>query len=183
MSMEGGRRTGIGEMLQQRHGTRMTRIGQIFTDLFNPCVSVSSAQSVFYHKKPQINADERRPIAIIHRKEREERKAEEQKSLRPLRSLRLIEFHGIPTAQGTKEKIVFQTGLTGSTGCVLLFNPVHPVILSRMKKPQMDADMSFLYPLWRLTLNEAPCPPGNRLAQKRTSPAAPPDGQDGFEGA
>ncbi len=33
-------------------------------------------------------------------------------------------------------KVVFQTGLTG---CVLLLNPVHPVILSRMKKPQMKA--------------------------------------------
>ncbi|MCZ7384482.1 MAG: hypothetical protein O8C63_07010 [Candidatus Methanoperedens sp.] len=29
--------------------TRMTRIGRIFTDEFNPCASVSSVQSVFYH--------------------------------------------------------------------------------------------------------------------------------------
>ena len=31
--------------LPSRRGTRMTQIGQIFTD---PCASVSSAQSVFY---------------------------------------------------------------------------------------------------------------------------------------
>ncbi|MDP2766958.1 MAG: hypothetical protein Q8O41_05855 [Candidatus Methanoperedens sp.] len=91
-------------------------------------------------QKPRINADERRLIAIIHRRGREERKAEKQKSLRPLRSLRLIEFHGIPTAQGNKATVVFQTGFTGSTGCVLSFNPVHPVILSKIKKPQMNAD-------------------------------------------
>jgi hypothetical protein len=134
-----------------RPGTRMTRIKRIYTD---PCVSVSSAQSVFYRtppiidhdKKPQMKAprvtplegvytyalrgirgcrvenphgfgiDERRFVAINHRKVREERKAEEQKSSRLLRSLRLIEFHGIPTAQGNKEKIIFQTGATGSTG-------------------------------------------------------------------
>ncbi len=29
--------------------TRMTRIRRIFTDNFNPCASVSSVQSVFYH--------------------------------------------------------------------------------------------------------------------------------------
>ncbi len=85
-------------------------------------------------KKPRINADERRLIAIIHRKGREERKAEEQKSLRPLRSLRLIEFHGIPTAQGNKEKIIFQTGFTGSTGCVISFNQVHLVIMEDNSK-------------------------------------------------
>ncbi len=34
-----------GEILQQRNGTRMTRIGRIFTD---PRASASSAQSVFY---------------------------------------------------------------------------------------------------------------------------------------
>lgn len=56
----------------------------------------------------------------IHRKGREERKAEEQKSLR------LIEFHVIPTAQGNKEMVVFQTG---STGCVISFNQVLPVIM------------------------------------------------------
>jgi hypothetical protein len=49
-------------------------------------------------------------------KGREERKADDQKSLRPLRPLRLKNFHGIPTAQGNKEKIIFQTGFTGSTG-------------------------------------------------------------------
>ncbi len=31
-----------------RNRTRMTRIARIFTDTVNPCVSASSAQSVFY---------------------------------------------------------------------------------------------------------------------------------------
>jgi hypothetical protein len=39
-----------------------------------------------------------------------------------------------------KQLYIFQTGLTGSTGYVLSFNPVHPVILSRINKPQMNAD-------------------------------------------
>lgn len=42
-----------------------------------------------------------------HCKVCEERKAEETKSLR------LINFHGIPTVQENKEKIIFQTGSTG----------------------------------------------------------------------
>ncbi|MBU4221461.1 MAG: hypothetical protein KKA10_07550 [Euryarchaeota archaeon] len=103
MSMEGGRIAEIGEMQTKRYGTRMTQIGRIFTDIFNPCVSASSAQSVFYRippiiyddKKPQMNADERRYIPVTyfvktsHRKGRKERKAMQQESLRPLRSLRL----------------------------------------------------------------------------------------------
>ncbi len=82
----------IGEMPIKRHGTRMTRIGRIFTDICNPRVSASSAQSVFYRnpaiidddKKPQMNADERRYVPltrfgeIIHRKGRKERKATQQ---------------------------------------------------------------------------------------------------------
>ncbi len=93
-------------MLQHRHGTRMTRIRRIFTDIFNPCISASSVQSVFhrippifdYEKKPRMNADERRYIPItdfgktIHRKGRKEHKAMQQESLRPLRSLRLSLF-------------------------------------------------------------------------------------------
>jgi len=31
-----------------QYRTRMTRIGRIFTDIYYPCVSASSAQSVFY---------------------------------------------------------------------------------------------------------------------------------------
>ena len=92
--------------------------------------------------KLKINDDkrynERRSIALTHRKGREERKAEEQKSLRPLRSLRLINFHGIPMAQGNKAIGVFQTGLTGYTGCVLSFNPV---MCSRMEKPQIHSPL------------------------------------------
>ena len=38
----------IKKLLQIRGGTRMTRIGRIFTDTINPCASVSSVQSVFY---------------------------------------------------------------------------------------------------------------------------------------
>ncbi len=89
MSMEGARMMEVGEMPTKRHGTRMTRIGQIFTDIFNPCVSVSSVQSVFYRnpatidddKKPQMNADERRLIASVHRKGRKERKAAQHELL------------------------------------------------------------------------------------------------------
>jgi hypothetical protein len=94
---------------------------------WNSLHSELSLNFIFFEKyKPQMNADERRYISVtefaaqstgsIHRKECEERKAEEQKSLRPLRSLRLINFHGIPTAQGNKAKVVFQTGFIGSTG-------------------------------------------------------------------
>ena len=83
------------------------------------------------------NADEYRSIALTHRKGCEERKAEVEKSLRPLRSLRLIDLHGIPTAQGNKAIGVFQTGFTGSTGCVLSFDPV---MWSRMEKPQINTD-------------------------------------------
>ncbi len=34
--------------LSSRRSTRITRIARIFTDTFNPCVSVSSVKSVFY---------------------------------------------------------------------------------------------------------------------------------------
>ena len=95
--------------------------------------------------KHKISDDERynvrRSIAITHRKGREERKVEEEKTLRPLRSLRLIDLHEIPMAQGNKAMVVFQTGLTGSTGCVLLFNPV---MWSRMDKPQIDSPLAEL---------------------------------------
>ena len=70
-----------------RPGTRISRIGRIYTD---PCSSASSVQSVFYRnpviiyddKKPQMNADKRRFVAINHRKVREERKAQKQISSR-----------------------------------------------------------------------------------------------------
>ncbi len=42
-----------------------------------------------------------------------------------------------PKGQGNKAKVIFQTG---STGCFLSHNPVHPVMLSRIKEPQMHAD-------------------------------------------
>ncbi|MBU4223335.1 MAG: hypothetical protein KKA10_17230, partial [Euryarchaeota archaeon] len=65
-----------GKILQQRNGTRMTRIGRIFTDIIDPCVSAStvtpvdcvhtyasarayvdvySAQSVFYRSHSRVN--------------------------------------------------------------------------------------------------------------------------------
>ena len=92
--------------------------------------------------KHKISDDERynvcRSIAITHRKGREERKVDMQKSLR---SLRLIDLHGIPMAQGNKAIGVFQTGFTGSTGCVLSFNPV---MWSRMEKPQIHSPLAEL---------------------------------------
>jgi|GEM_PF-2986016 len=51
-----------------------------------------------------------------------------------------VEWMGEPHVQDRKALVILQTGLTGSTGCALYFNPVHPVILSRIKKPQMNAD-------------------------------------------
>ena len=68
------------------------------------------------------NADECKSIVLTHRKGREERKAEEEISLRPLRSLWLMDFHGIPMAQGNKVIGVFETGFTGSTGCIILMS-------------------------------------------------------------
>ncbi len=101
-----------------------TRIGRISTDIFNPCLSVSSVQSVFYRnpatidddKKPQMNADERRyfPASdfskIIHRKGRKERKAMQQESLRPLRSLRLNVF-STPAHERTPPQPALQSRL------------------------------------------------------------------------
>ncbi|MBU4492180.1 MAG: hypothetical protein KKD69_06935 [Euryarchaeota archaeon] len=37
-----------GKILKPQYRTRMTRIGRIFTDIFNPCKSVLSVRSVFY---------------------------------------------------------------------------------------------------------------------------------------
>jgi len=51
-----------------------------------------------------------------------------------------MKWMGKLQAQDRKALVIFQTGLTGLTGYVLSFNPVHPVILSRIKKPQMNAD-------------------------------------------
>ncbi len=106
MSMEGGGMTEIMEMLQQPNGTRMTRIGRIFTDTNYP---FASAQSVFYptDNKPQRAQRTQRKASIlcalcvlcgrlilptakdfgktIHRKGRKERKAMQHESLRSLR--------------------------------------------------------------------------------------------------
>ncbi|MBU4076587.1 MAG: hypothetical protein KKI06_07760 [Euryarchaeota archaeon] len=93
--MEGGRTNEVGDIPTKRHGTQMTRIGRISTDILNPRVSASSVQSVFHRnhatidddKKPQMNADERRLISSVHRKGRKERKSRQQESLCPLCSL------------------------------------------------------------------------------------------------
>ncbi len=119
----------IEEMPAKRYGTRMTRIGRIFTDIFNPCVSVSSVQSVFYSippiidddKKPQMNADERRYIPVtyfvktIHRKGRKERKAMQHESLRPLRSLRLNAF-STPAPERAQPAPAVHLGLSRAEG-------------------------------------------------------------------
>jgi hypothetical protein len=55
----------IEEMPQQRHSTRMTRIGRIFTDIFNPWVSASSAQSVFYRNPAIIDDDKKPQISVL----------------------------------------------------------------------------------------------------------------------
>ena len=55
--------------------------------------------------------------------------------------LKSHDFHGIPTAQGNKAIDVFQTGFTGSTGCVLSFNLV---IYSIMEKPQIQLPLAEL---------------------------------------
>ena len=57
-------------------------------------------------ENPQgFGIDERRFVAIIHRKGREERKAQQQKSLRPLRSLRLT---GIMERQRRRRRYDFK---------------------------------------------------------------------------
>ncbi len=38
-----------GKNNEPQNRTRMTLIRRIFTDIFNPCASVSSVKSVFYH--------------------------------------------------------------------------------------------------------------------------------------
>ncbi len=40
-----------------RNRTRMTRIGRIFTDIHDPCVSVSSVPSMSYHNSAIIDED------------------------------------------------------------------------------------------------------------------------------
>jgi hypothetical protein len=59
--------TEIREMLQQQNGTRMTRIGRIFTDTHYPCASASSAQSVLYlmDNKPQRAQRTQREVSLL----------------------------------------------------------------------------------------------------------------------
>ena len=47
-------------------------------------------------------------------------------------------YPGETQAQRDQAVVVFQTVLTGSTGCIITYNPVHPVIPSRMNKPQIS---------------------------------------------
>ncbi len=54
-----------------------------------------------------------------------------------------VEWMGAVPEHGNNTKVIFQTGLTGSTGYSLSFIPV---ILSRITKPQMNADeRRFIY--------------------------------------
>ena len=72
--MESGRMREIEEMPTKRHSTRMTRIGRILTDNFDPWVSASSAQSVSYRippiiyddKKPQMKAPRVTPLEGVY---------------------------------------------------------------------------------------------------------------------
>jgi len=103
----------IGKLQQQQNGTRMTQIGRIFTDTHYPCASASSAQSAFYpiDNKPQRARRTQREVSILCdlcvlcgrliistakdfdiKTYHKVRKAVQQESLRPLRSLRLNVF-------------------------------------------------------------------------------------------
>ena len=55
------------KILAHIYQTRMTWIGRIFTDIFNPWVSASSAQSVFYpmDNKPQRSQRTQREVSIL----------------------------------------------------------------------------------------------------------------------
>ncbi len=63
---------------------------------------VHAPSGQFNYNKPQINADERRFVAITHRKGREERKAQQQNSLRTLRSLRLMGINGMAAQEAAQ---------------------------------------------------------------------------------
>jgi len=62
------------KILAHIYQTRMTWIGRIFTDIFNPRVSASSAQSAFYRippiiddgKKPQMKAPRVTPLEGVY---------------------------------------------------------------------------------------------------------------------
>jgi len=88
---------------QSQFRTRMTRIARIFTDTSYPRVSVSSAQSAFHDVCSSL------------------KKAASCASVSAFIRVHLRFF----------KNVIFQTGLTGSTGYV--FNPVHPVIVSNFK--------------------------------------------------
>jgi hypothetical protein len=83
--------------------TRMTRIRRIFTDTTNPCASVSSVQSVFYHSFSGMKSTSTKVSAFI------------------CVHLRFL------------YRVIFQTGLTGLTGLKNEAYPVNPVILSNLK--------------------------------------------------
>jgi hypothetical protein len=140
--------TEIKEMLEQLNGTRMTRIGWIFTDNHYPRTSASSAQSVFYSmdNKPQRAQRTQRKASIlgalcvlrgslilstakdfdkiIHRKGRKERKAMRQDSPSCLKKFRYDinnELRRTETNSGYSEFVRVRI----SSLLSLLFAPAH----------------------------------------------------------
>ena len=100
---------------QPQCGTRMTRIGRIYTD---PCASASTVAPV--------------DVAHTYGSRHTWRSAFHHvcSSLKnPASDTRVSAF--IRVHPRFYKNVIFQTGLTGLTGYV--FNPVHPVILSNLK--------------------------------------------------
>ncbi len=143
---------------QLQCGTRMTRIGRIYTD---PCASVSSVQSVFHH----VCSSQKNPASGISAFITPKPCGFSDRNLRfstpyprmprrayvsaPSRGAALgcstprirmpagIRGHALQRRDYRRshlrffKNVIFQTGLTGLTG--YLFNPVHPAILSNLK--------------------------------------------------
>jgi len=113
---------------QPQYGTRMTRMGRIFTD---PRKSASSAQSAFHHVCSSLkNAASGASVsAFITPKPC-------GFSTPRTRMPAGIRGHALQRRDSGRyhprffKNVFFQTGLTGSTGYV--FNTVHPVILSNL---------------------------------------------------
>ncbi len=98
------------------------------------------AACVFREAEPQINADERgyKPVTYFgaaHRKVRKDRKAQPRCGTRMTRIARIFTDPSVSAFISVHlrffKNVIFQTGLTGSTGYV--FNHVHSVILSNLK--------------------------------------------------
>jgi len=67
-----------------------------------------------------------------------------------------------------KAKVVFQTGLIGSTGCVLSYDRVYSVSMSKINKPQIPSRASEgRRHVCSAGIRGFPLPKGNRDADKR----------------